>query len=74
MEILVAGIAGYVGRDFDVCAGDGVLSLALPVVELGKGLFAAVPTFLLLAKEGRFGMDLEVQLMTEAQELLSSEV
>lgn len=51
-----------------------MLNLAVPVVELGKGLFAAVLTFLLPAKEGRFGMDLEVQLMTEAQELLSSEV
>jgi hypothetical protein len=74
MEILVAGIAGYAGKDFDVCAGDEVLSLAVPVVELGKGLFAVVLTFLLPAKEGRFGMDLEVQLMIEAQELLGSEV
>lgn len=48
--------------------------MAVPVVELGKGLFAAVLTFLLPAKEGRFGMGLEVQLMIEAQELLSSEV
>lgn len=72
--ILVAGIAGCVGRDFDACAGDGVLSLAVPVVELGKDLFAAVLAFPLPAKEGRFGMGLEVQLMIETRGLLSSGV